>query len=120
MPIAYPERDHGPLLLSQVLGAFSYALDLTEGQPPGHCVRSCWIGMHIGGRLGLADDAQRDLYYTLLLKDAGCSSNAVPTSRAGSASANASPARFARWTNTGMAGESRKGWSGRTSRSARG
>lgn len=24
------------ILLSEVIGAFSYALDLTEGQPPGH------------------------------------------------------------------------------------
>lgn len=67
----------GSLLLSQVIGAFSYALDLTEGQPPGHCVRCCWIGSHIGRQLGLDDGAQWDLYYTLLLKDAGCSSNAA-------------------------------------------
>lgn len=33
--------------------------------------------MHIGRRLGLADDALWGLYYTLLLKDLGCSSNAA-------------------------------------------
>lgn len=65
------------LLLSEVIGAFSYALDLTEGQPPGHCLRSCWIGVHIGKELGLDAPALWDLYYTLLLKDAGCSSNAA-------------------------------------------
>jgi hypothetical protein len=27
--------------LSEVLGALSHALDMTEGQPIGHCVRSC-------------------------------------------------------------------------------
>ena len=66
-----------PLLLSEVIGAFSYALDLTEGQPPGHCLRSCWIGMHVGKELGLDSATLWDLYYTLLLKDAGCSSNAA-------------------------------------------
>ena len=63
--------------LSEVLGALSHALDLTEGQPPGHCVRACWIGVHVGRELGLADTALWELYYTLLLKDLGCSSNAA-------------------------------------------
>ena len=66
-----------PLLLSEVIGALSYALDLTEGQPPGHSIRCCWIGMHIGEALGLTQQNQWNLYYTLLLKDAGCSSNAA-------------------------------------------
>jgi putative nucleotidyltransferase with HDIG domain len=65
------------VLLSDVLGAFSYALDMTEGQPEGHCVRACWIGTQIGQAIGLADDELRELYYTLLLKDLGCSSNAA-------------------------------------------
>jgi putative nucleotidyltransferase with HDIG domain len=68
----------GPRLqLSELIGALSHALDITEGQPVGHCVRACWIGMHIGRDLGLDDSALRDLYYTLLLKDLGCSSNAA-------------------------------------------
>jgi len=67
----------GGLRLAQLLGALSYALDLTEGQPEGHCVRCCWIGMQMGQALGLEGPALRDLYYTLLLKDLGCSSNAA-------------------------------------------
>ena len=63
--------------LSELIGALSYALDITEGQPAGHCVRSCWIGMHIGRAAGLRDDQLWELYYTLLLKDLGCSSNAA-------------------------------------------
>ncbi len=62
--------------LSSVLGALSHALDLTEGQPPGHCMRACWIGFQIGQYLGLSDSVLWELYYTHLLKDAGCSSNA--------------------------------------------
>lgn len=63
--------------LSELIGALSYALDITEGQPPGHCVRCCWIGMHIGKQAGLSQDQLWALYYTLLLKDLGCSSNAA-------------------------------------------
>ena len=63
--------------LAELIGAFSYALDITEGQPAGHCVRACWIGSHIGRALGLSQQECDDLYYTLLLKDLGCSSNAA-------------------------------------------
>src|SRR6201995_4072893 len=63
--------------LSELVGALSFALDLTEAQPPGHSLRCCWIGMHIGRQLQLAPAALSDLYYTLLLKDVGCSSNAA-------------------------------------------
>lgn len=63
--------------LSEVLGALSHALDMTEGQPAGHCVRTCWIGVHVGRELGISDAALWELYYTLLLKDLGCSSNAA-------------------------------------------
>ncbi len=65
------------LRLSQLLGALSHALDLTEGQPQGHCVRCCWIGTRIGQAIGLPDLQLWELYYTLLLKDLGCSSNAA-------------------------------------------
>ncbi|MEM8688700.1 MAG: HD domain-containing phosphohydrolase [Pseudomonadota bacterium] len=62
---------------AELLGSLSHALDLTEGQPVGHCQRSCWIGFHIGLELGLDAGALSDLFYTILLKDLGCSSNAA-------------------------------------------
>jgi HD-GYP domain-containing protein (c-di-GMP phosphodiesterase class II) len=62
---------------AELLGALSHALDLTEGQPKGHCVRACWIGTHMGKAINLSDGELSDLYYTLLLKDLGCSSNAA-------------------------------------------
>jgi putative nucleotidyltransferase with HDIG domain len=61
---------------SEVISALSFALDLTEGQAPGHSLRSCILGMRLAGEIGLPSDARSDLYYALLLKDAGCSSNA--------------------------------------------
>ncbi|HEY8565707.1 MAG TPA: HD domain-containing phosphohydrolase [Beijerinckiaceae bacterium] len=70
-------RPQGTILLSELLGALSYALDLTEGQPPGHCMRACWIGVHLGRQIGLDEAALSDLYYAILLKDLGCSSNAA-------------------------------------------
>lgn len=75
-PRANPTPGTG-LRLSEVISALSHALDLTDGQPAGHSVRCCYIGMRIGLQMGLGEDVLSDLYYTLLLKDAGCSSNAA-------------------------------------------
>jgi HD-GYP domain-containing protein (c-di-GMP phosphodiesterase class II) len=50
---------------------------MVEGQPAGHCVRCCWIGIHVGREIALSDEQIWELYYTLLLKDLGCSSNAA-------------------------------------------
>lgn len=65
------------LRLAEVLSALTYALDITEGQPQGHSVRCCWIGLLIAEQLKLDDQQTWELYYTLLLKDLGCSSNAA-------------------------------------------
>ncbi|MEZ5874066.1 MAG: HD domain-containing phosphohydrolase [Hyphomicrobiales bacterium] len=40
-------------------------------------MRCCWVGMHLGEAIDLKPDQLCELYYTLLLKDAGCSSNAA-------------------------------------------
>jgi putative nucleotidyltransferase with HDIG domain len=65
------------LRLSELLSGLSHALDITEGQPRGHAERSCVIGMHLASALGLDDETRSSLFYALLLKDAGCSSNAA-------------------------------------------
>ena len=69
-------RQADQLTLAELLSSLSYALDITEGQPPGHGVRSCMIGMRIAEELQLPSRARSDLFYALLLKDAGCSANA--------------------------------------------
>jgi HD-GYP domain-containing protein (c-di-GMP phosphodiesterase class II) len=76
-PETNPAQAVGALKLSELIGSLSYALDLTDGQPAGHCVRACWIGMHIGRAAGLTPEQLWELYYVLLLKDVGCSSNAA-------------------------------------------
>jgi HD-GYP domain-containing protein (c-di-GMP phosphodiesterase class II) len=63
--------------LSRLIGALSYALDVTEGEPPGHAVRTCMIGMRLADVLGLDGAARSNLFYALLLKDAGCSANSA-------------------------------------------
>jgi putative nucleotidyltransferase with HDIG domain len=64
------------LRISGVLEGLSHALDLTEGHPRGHAARSCLIGLRLGAAIGLRPAEQVELLYALLLKDAGCSSNA--------------------------------------------
>ena len=63
--------------LAEMLSALSHALDMTEGQPPGHTLRACLIGLRIADEIGLDANMREALYYALLLKDAGCSSNAA-------------------------------------------
>ncbi|MBV8431296.1 MAG: HD domain-containing protein [Solirubrobacterales bacterium] len=63
--------------LSEVLSGLSHALDITEGQAPGHAERSCAIGMRLAALLGLDEASRSSVFYALLLKDAGCSSNAA-------------------------------------------
>jgi len=67
----------GELRFSEIVSALSYALDLTEGQVLGHSARTALIGMRLAEVLELPADERSALFYALLLKDAGCSSNAA-------------------------------------------
>lgn len=70
-------RIEAGLSLADILASLSYALDLTSGQPMGHAQRTCLIGMRLGDAIGLPEDQLVSLYHALLMKDAGCSSNAA-------------------------------------------
>jgi HD-GYP domain-containing protein (c-di-GMP phosphodiesterase class II) len=72
-----PTRVESTFRLSEILSALSYALDLTEGQPQGHAVRTCLIGMRLADVVGFPAADRGALFYALLLKDLGCSSNAA-------------------------------------------
>jgi HD-GYP domain-containing protein (c-di-GMP phosphodiesterase class II) len=63
--------------LAEVLAALTYALDLTDGQRPGHTLRTAVIAMRLGAAVGLDTEMLSALYYAALLKDSGCSSNAA-------------------------------------------
>jgi putative nucleotidyltransferase with HDIG domain len=77
LPALSPPRPAGSIRLAEVLSALTYALDLTEGQRPGHTLRTARIAMRLGREAGLDSAALGALYYAALLKDSGCSSNAA-------------------------------------------
>ncbi len=75
MPVA--ARSVTAIRLAEVISALTYALDLTEGQRPGHTLRTALIAMRLGRELSLDGETMGALYYASLLKDSGCSSNAA-------------------------------------------
>ena len=78
MPVVTDSAFAAPVadvVLSEILAAMSSALDLTEGQEPGHTVRTCIIGMRLAEELDLSSFDRVALYGALLLKDSGCSGN---------------------------------------------
>jgi putative nucleotidyltransferase with HDIG domain len=70
-------EESGRIDMPELISALSFALDLTEGAVPGHALRSCVLGMRIGAKAGLSQAELSDLYYALLLKDIGQTSNAA-------------------------------------------
>ncbi|MDZ7631758.1 MAG: HD domain-containing phosphohydrolase [Gemmatimonadaceae bacterium] len=78
-PVHQPAQgaESSDIPIAELLAALSHALDLTEGAPAGHTLRSCMIAMRIGDSIGLPSADRTALYYAMLLKDAGCSSNAA-------------------------------------------
>ena len=75
-----PDERAPSVSVAEVFSALSFALDITEGHPFGHALRTCLIGMRLAERMGLPMGDRRDLYYALILKDVGCSSNAARVS----------------------------------------
>ena len=70
-------HDENQSSLAEILTSFSYALDLTEGQPAGHSIRAAWIGTCLADAIGFSGDALSDISYAVLMKDLGCSVNAA-------------------------------------------
>ncbi len=73
--------DRAGIPTGRLLGALSTALDLTEGQLPGHSLRTCFLAMRVADALDLPAVERRDLFHAAFLKDAGCSSNAAAVTR---------------------------------------
>jgi putative nucleotidyltransferase with HDIG domain len=76
-PVSFPHPNDSRISLPEILSSLSFALDLTEGAVHGHAVRSCLLGMRIAQEAQFDSSDLADLYYALLLKDIGCSSNAA-------------------------------------------
>jgi HD-GYP domain-containing protein (c-di-GMP phosphodiesterase class II) len=73
--------DREAIPTARLLAGLSMALDLTEGQLPGHALRTCFLAMHLADDLGIGTADRAALFYGAFLKDAGCSSNAAAISR---------------------------------------
>ncbi len=66
---------------ARLLASLSTALDLTEGQLPGHALRTGFLAMRLADHLGLDAADRGALFFAAFLKDAGCSSNAAAITR---------------------------------------
>lgn len=62
--------------LAELVAALSLGIDLGFGQPMEHVLRQCLISMRLAELLGLADQGKSDVYYTALLVNVGCHSDA--------------------------------------------
>jgi HD-GYP domain-containing protein (c-di-GMP phosphodiesterase class II) len=62
--------------LAELVAALSLGIDLGFGQPMEHGLRQCLISLRLAEQLGLDDDARPDVYYTALLINVGCHSDA--------------------------------------------
>src|SRR6266487_788341 len=68
-----PERSG--VRLAELVAALSLGIDLGFGQPMEHVLRQCLI-LRLAERLGLDEDARADVYYTALLINVGCHTDA--------------------------------------------
>ena len=64
------------LRLAELVAALSLGIDLGFGQPMEHVLRQCIIALRLAERIGLADSERMVVYYTALLVNVGCHSDA--------------------------------------------
>lgn len=58
------------------MAALSLGVDLGFGQPMEHVLRQCLIALRLAERVGLDENERSDVYYTALLINVGCHSDA--------------------------------------------
>lgn len=103
MPISYdmPRTTSEPMA-AEVLGALSHALDLVEGQLPGHAERTWLIARRIGQAAGLREAQLTSLFFACVLKDSGCSTNSSRIQRVfgGDEQIAKQKVKFVDWSNS--------------------
>ncbi len=62
--------------LAELVAALSLGVDLGFGQPMEHVLRQCLIALRLAERIGLDDEQRLAVYYTALLVNVGCHSDA--------------------------------------------
>src|SRR6059036_3971463 len=69
-----PDRAH--VRLAELVAALSLGVDLGFGQPMEHVLRQCLIALRLGEAVGLDEEERAAVYYTALLVNVGCHSDA--------------------------------------------
>ena len=70
------EADRSHVRLAELVSALSLGIDLGFGQPMEHVLRQCLIALRLAEGLGLDEDERAVVYYTALLVNVGCHSDA--------------------------------------------
>src|ERR671922_2420659 len=71
-----PATDRAQVRLAELVGALSLGIDLGFGQPMEHVLRQCLIALRLAERVGLDEQTRSAVYYTALLINVGCHSDA--------------------------------------------
>ncbi len=73
--------DEHPVRLAELIASLSLGIDLGFGQPMEHVVRQTWIALRIAEVLGLEAEQRSVVYYTALLTNVGCHTDAHEQAR---------------------------------------
>src|SRR5215218_6523806 len=69
-----PDRAH--VRMAELVAALSLGVDLGFGQPMEHVLRQCLIALRLAERAGLDEQERAVVYYTALLVNVGCHTDA--------------------------------------------
>ena len=70
------EVDRAHVRLAELVAALSLGIDLGFGQPMEHVLRQCLIALRLAEGMGLDEEQRAVVYYTALLINVGCHSDA--------------------------------------------
>jgi HD-GYP domain-containing protein (c-di-GMP phosphodiesterase class II) len=70
-----------PVRLAELLAALSLGIDLGFSQPMEHVLRQCRIALRLGDLVGLEETDRQAVYYSALLVNVGCHSDAHEQAR---------------------------------------
>ncbi|RNL78332.1 HD domain-containing phosphohydrolase [Nocardioides marmorisolisilvae] len=68
--------DPGGVRLAELVAALSLGIDLGFSQPMEHVLRQCLIALRLAELVGLDDDTRASVYYSAMLVNVGCHSDA--------------------------------------------
>jgi len=70
------EIDRAQVRLAELVAALSLGIDVGFGQPMEHVLRQCLIALRLAEGIGLDEEQRATVYYTALLINVGCHSDA--------------------------------------------